>query len=615
MNISAKCEPKIEVIISLNNTKLEHFLSFNIQPFSHIYFPERDKELLSLLKSRSIQEIELERIDDDQKNELAEGYVELVGGLGKKYNSVYWWANFLSSKNKFVSRLFPNLFLFYSLINTLKNNKGKNIFIINPPVEILSSLILYCRANDFSARVFPYRKNNFIHRFKNLPKIVLYPLLFLYSHWKTIYLSKKYLKDKFNALFQPDGKYYVLRSWFYPGSMDDNHKYTDSFFGHLPHYLSGQGIRLMIVAGVQGDYEVIAKKIAGERDFFIVTQEYFLRYSDPLKAVFACLLHRVKIKDRIYFEELDVTYIVKDEIRNMNRYSLMIEYLYSYFVRRLLSYVRVATFVTTYENNPWEKVCFWSLRKYSPDTKIIGYQHAVLSQAHVNMLLSKEEKDVVPMPDKVITIGKVTRDILVNRGNYDSDRVKEGCGLRFAHIFKLKEKERLRNFTILVAPEGVLHESVNMFDFVYRSLANCKQYKIRLRPHPALPFPSISEHLSFDIKSTPNVHVSQNARSEKDLEEIDIVVYRGSSLCLEALKMGIPVIYISLKTDILSVDPLFECSNLKWSVRDEQELRSAVEAVYSMSGEEYKSELLKARNYLDSYVHEITEERLKEFII
>jgi len=602
-----------EVVISLDDVKLRAFFVSCHRKFHYVYFGEQNKEILGLLKERYFQELQLEKTEDADKREISKSYVELVGSLGRRYGSVFWWANFLSSKNHAISRLLPNLCLLNSLVSTLSKNPTKDILFINPPAEIRSCLVKYCQQNFINWKVFHNRLGTVASMLKSTCQTVAYPILFVYSNWKCIYLSRKYLRDE-SRRGRVKGKYYVLRSWFYPASIDNSGKYVDSFFGALPDYLNRQGVKLLVVAGILGDYESITKKIGGQREFLIVTQEYFLKYSDPIKAVIDTFNHRVRVRDVIYFGDLDVTDIVKQEIDRLNRYSVMTEYLYSYFVRGLLNRISIATFTTTYENNPWERVCFWALRKYSSKTKIIGYQHSVLSQAHVKMLLSKEERDVVPMPDKVITIGKVTRDILVNRGNYDPEMVKEGCGLRFAHIFKLRGRARRKTYNILVTPEGMLNESVNMFDFVHRALSEYGKYKIILRPHPALPFSRIKAHLSFDINSDPNFMISNNAHSKDDLNEADVVIYRGSALSLEALKMGIPVIYISLKDDILSVDPMYECAYLKWSVKNEQELRDALQQIYNMSEKDYQTNMVKASNYLKDYVYEITEERLKEFI-
>jgi len=192
-------------------------------------------------------------------------------------------------------------------------------------------------------------------------------------------------------------------------------------------------------------------------------------------------------------------------------------------------------------------------------------------------------------------------------------RIREGCGLRFGHVFNTGKIQHNKKYKILVTPEGVLSESVNLVNFVHAALKNNKKIKIIVRPHPALPFSAFRHRLNFEIASFPNLSVSNNESVKKDLEESDIVIYRGSSLSIEALMMGIPVIHVSLN-DILSVDPLFECSSLKWVVSEERELVDAVEAVYQMRADEYQKKWIEAKKYITNYIYEITDERLSEFI-
>ena len=70
------------------------------------------------------------------------------------------------------------------------------------------------------------------------------------------------------------------------------------------------------------------------------------------------------------------------------------------------------------------------LREYSSSTKIIGYQHAVISRASANMYISKEEMPFIPMPDKIVTTGTLLQEYIERYGSYPRDRIKPSCALR-----------------------------------------------------------------------------------------------------------------------------------------------------------------------------------------
>ena len=47
----------------------------------------------------------------------------------------------------------------------------------------------------------------------------------------------------------------------------------------------------------------------------------------------------------------------------------------------------------TYENIAWENMFIMSLKQFSCNTKIIGYQHSVVPQSAAGMFIGKKEKE------------------------------------------------------------------------------------------------------------------------------------------------------------------------------------------------------------------------------
>jgi hypothetical protein len=74
------------------------------------------------------------------------------------------------------------------------------------------------------------------------------------------------------------------------------------------------------------------------------------------------------------------------------------------------------------------------------------------------------------------------------------------------------------------------------------------------------------------------------------------------------------VIYVAL-SDIISVDPLFDYTDLKWVARTEKELVDSITMIYGMSSSEYGRKLRASQEFMAKYIMEITDTRLKEFII
>jgi hypothetical protein len=602
----------MQVIISRNECELKKILS-TYKNFDYVYFGDKQQSISEALTSTGSREITLGTYDDDSfKDKYIKEYINLIGQLGKKYNSLVWWATFTAAKNKFVSRLLPNLFIFSSIARILEQQMSDVFVIMNPPEEIIPSIEKYCRKHTIEFAVPLDDKKGLTCRIHDLFQEVTCQLMFIIRIWGKILLSRIFFSNRLRRELRQETGYYVLRSPFYERTIS-NGVYRDSFFGILPDYLARHK-KVLILAGSIGNYFAIARKIAGEKSHLIVTEEYFLSFLDPLRTICEVRNPPLKISETIDLFGHDVTDIIRSQITNEYRFYIYDQFIFTYLVRNLASMVNVDTFTTTYENNPWEKVCFKTLKEISPDIHTIGYQHAALSKSSLNMVLSGYEKDIIPMPDRIITIGEITKKFLVETGGYNPARVREGCGLRFAHLYTIKNKKRTRRNTLLVTPEGIMSESVTLANFVHSALQKKAGLRIVLRPHPALPFEKYKKYLNFNPNESDNFLISANESVKKDLDETDIIVYRGSTLALEALKMGIPVIYLAL-SDIISVDPLFDGEGLNWVARTEKELVDTVTTIYGLTPAEYESKNRASQAFISRYIAEITEERLKEFIL
>jgi len=199
-------------------------------------------------------------------------------------------------------------------------------------------------------------------------------------------------------------------------------------------------------------------------------------------------------------------------------------------------------------------------------------------------------------------------------GNYDPSRVKAGCGLRFEWASDSRVMDRGRSYRILVVLGGIRPRAVELVDLVHITLKEKSEYTVIIRPHPALPWENLKAYLMCDIDAYGNFRVSKSASVKMDLETADIVIYDASSIAIEALRRGIPVIHIELK-DLLSFDPLVGFNGFKWTVRSGKDLDRAIRSIYGLGDDEYVTGQIKAGEYADDYAYEITDARLDEFVM
>jgi len=604
----------MEVIVSTDNKKLKRYLGNTHQKHHFIYLGEREEGVNRSLGDNAFTEIDILSDDDSAKDGFLRAYIDLIGQLSRKNNSIYWWASYTAAKNPYGTKAcFDNVFVYHHIIRNIEESPGDSILIINPPPAIVDPIVRYCAGNAIGFRRLAKSLPGVWGRIKDFLGRGMY-LVFIVQMWRKIYIARKYLKRRFLEKIDRNQGYYVLRPWFYDRSITEDGNYRDITFTSLPEYLIGKGKPFLVLAGVNGDYRRIVQKIAGVNDYLILPEEIFLKYADPVRAVIDILTHQIHIDGRIDYEGVDVGDLVRSAIAKEFKGGL-VDYMHCYYARRLLENVKVDTYIVTYENNAWEKVNIHTLRQNAPETRIIGHQCTPLFEAKVAiMAISDYEKDIIPIPDRINTIGRITKEVLESYGDYPRTELKESCALRIESQTVGEAVSRGSSYKILVALGGISYRAIDLVNFVHGALKDSQKYQIIIRTHPALPLESFKASLDFDIASWQSFSLSSTMSVVEDIQETDIMIHEGSTLALEALRMGVPVIYASLN-EVGSFNPILQCEHFNWAVSKEEELSSVIKTIYGLSDDEFYRQQAEVRRYVTDYINEVTEERLGDYIL
>jgi len=161
-----------------------------------------------------------------------------------------------------------------------------------------------------------------------------------------------------------------------------------------------------------------------------------------------------------------------------------------------------------------------------------------------------------------------------------------------------------------VSLDGV-RSCVTVLDWLMEQAGIFKEYKIRLRGHPNVP---VEKVLAQCINAlSDNVHLSNNDL-KADIENSFCVIYRQTSVGIQALMNGVPAIHLEIDAP-LACDPSMALRNGRWVARTPKELSNALHGICSLNLER-KTELLSiARNYLKDYFTAPDEENIKKFIV
>jgi len=216
----------------------------------------------------------------------------------------------------------------------------------------------------------------------------------------------------------------------------------------------------------------------------------------------------------------------------------------------------------------------------------------------------------MPLPDKIVSIGAATERVLTQYGNYPSGLIEAGCALRQEYLGNMNTLKRRRRNRVLVPLTMVKRESVKIMNFLYDAGLPETDIEVVVRCHPAAPFGTFANEMDFVLPENFTVSVKREAADE--LLESDVVLYTWTTVAVEALKLGIPIIYMDILRPMY-VDPLFESNSHKRIVKCSDEIIPAIESIYNMNDEHYYEEQRKAQDYLDEYFYPVNDRNISPF--
>ncbi len=575
-----------------------------------------NQEAATALEEKGFKRVITSQHDNNFEDRFLREYIDLIGGIGKDLNNTKWWATNMASKNRFASRLPALLWEFLVTVDTIKKEDYANLVIFSPAWVIENSLNRAIK--DIPLRII-ITLEDYIRRWIRFGLRLGYRILSVIYRAAATFIKIYYARFVLGAISNNKelfiDRWYVIKTFIYNNSFIADGGYLDAFFGTLPEYLKKRKEKVLIYANILGNYPACIKKIKKCKSQIIFPLEIFLSLTDILAALIKVLFYRIKMTKDVLFFGYDISGMVNNELAHTFNDISFYQFLHYYSTKKLINTIPVKTVLLTYENNPWEKMCIMAIKKYSENTKILGYQHAAFPKASANMFTSAAEEKSSPLPDKVFTIGMIPKQIMERYGSYGSDFIEPACGLRFKDINSAFMRKRMKTGNILVALEGTLSETVSMANYVLGQLKDNVKYRVTFRPHPSLPSELFQNRLEYDLADSSHFRISKGVSLKQDIESADIVIYFGSTVALESLNRGKPVIHISLnKKSFLSYDPLFECNYLKTVVSERDSLIDKIEELYNMNDQEFYNEKQKARSYLNCYFYPITEEGLQKFL-
>lgn len=266
--------------------------------------------------------------------------------------------------------------------------------------------------------------------------------------------------------------------------------------------------------------------------------------------------------------------------------------------------------VYPYENKALEKMLLLAVRSASPGTRIVGYQHSAVTRRHATLLFAPGEAAATPLPDRIVTVGEVTRRYLEANGRYPAGIFVTGCALRQQRAAPLARRAGGGSIRLLLALSSSRRELGEAVALCRAMLGAERGLELAIRAHPEFPLAVLppdlrawAERNARDFSGTP---LAEN------LAWCDAVAYVSSTVALEALGRGRPLIHLATG-EALDPDPLLDPVELCWRADSPAALAAAARAIAALDAGEFERRRRQALDYIDRYLKPPTPQALAEF--
>ena len=524
---------------------------------------------------------------------LRKPFIDYIGELSKKNNSLLWWAGRLSEKSPHNSKVFLHACYVKVCNRVVAKNHGQIVFFVEDESVRKALVENLPKAIHLESPANPILKSAIC-----LKDFAVYKFGFLLNNFFRIIISKYHFRMQDAVDFSKPGV--LMHTFVDKRSFNEKGKYNDIYFKELPKWLGRKGKRVIFFPHVinKFDYHTIVSKIKNCKDEFLIPHSV-LSFSDVIGVFFETLKDKPGGELFPKLCGMDINEIIsedlkKDWIHHRKADAMLLNRLVKRLKEKNLD---IEELIHIYENHTWEKVLNASMLEEYADSSIIAYQHATFSKMFLHFFFSKKELGIIPLPHRIVTNGPYYAEVLLESG-YPKGCVASGGSIRFAHVRKQKVRAgKKAKKTVLVTLSIAQTEAEELLWKAKRAFESKGAYDVIIKCHPLTPFKKISRVINSEL---PRNFTVSNASMPNVLSESAVLVYTSSTTCIEALAAGIPVIQVQ-SDSLVDLDILDLFPDARLSARTPEELRNCVDKALRMN----KRELANKRKKWQSVVKEM----------
>jgi hypothetical protein len=489
--------------------------------------------------------------------ELREPYLEYLFNISHALDSLHWWLTSLSWRDYLASNAFRRTCHLKTALEVASAWELPEplVLVADEPVcrAIQSNL---GRETGAAPAVYGISKNPPLRPVIDTLNMLGHRTVFVMREAYKIFYSRRLLPKP----AEPAGMETLLISWGTATSLRQGGEFHRSFFGDLADRMTALKGRVAVVPMIAKEvrYKEALRQLENCRLPLCVPHSFFGAF-DPIKAGIMSIRKPARPKEFSELSGMCVAPLLEPELRehwiSNQPAALMMTTL---LVRRWAKWSpSIARIIYMYENKTWERALCWQARKSLPQTKLVGYSPTPVSKLQLNFFLAPGEAGTAPLPDRVVTVGEQPGRLLSSDG-YEPDSIKVGGALRMQDLDALGTRSKTlpvnHEPVVLVAPTSGPEETAELAYIAAHLFEADDGVRVVLKCHPMMGFDQVSGSIGGPLPS--HVEVSDEPIDDLILKS-SLMVYSTSSVCIDALALGVPVVNLRPQFNI-DADPLDE---------------------------------------------------------
>ncbi len=320
----------------------------------------------------------------------------------------------------------------------------------------------------------------------------------------------------------------------------------DKTFEHLINYLKKNNISFLVIKRNFTDKHLVIDKNIKENFILNNSRNIFRDIAILVLLLINCLRIFLKINTKNKLEKK----LIGELFTFRNFSSSLFNINHSNNILSIIKYYNPNKVIFTYEGLPWEKLLNYKIKEYNNKIQTYGYFFSVVSEFHNSPFIKFNSKYE---PDIILSSGFFAKKKFLKNGFRKNKIINIGLSKKKKIATKIEKRNLIKKNCLLI-PEAFEEEILNLVNFSLKVLKKNNKINFVLRLHPSTEPKLLNKIKSYLIDKKIKL---STASLEKDLNKSNIVLYRGSSTVIKAVKENLLPVYVPIK-DELSIDPLFD---------------------------------------------------------